>query len=261
MEYEFYIDQFFLTTLFYNYLSLYLSSIFLRVKRKYWRLLFGAALGSSWNCLLILFPVLKSALEVLVTIPFVGSLMVMIAFKIHDLKKIAAAVGALTVSAMFVGGIVSLAKQRLWLGDWEILVLIAGLYYLSERFLNNVVRTPMMGKERYPVRLFYCGQERAFQALADSGNRLHVPGTDKPVSIISRADCTGFCDRISCGFYIPYRAVGTKRGLLFATKFEKMEIQKDGEWICIRRPIVAIATEELSSDHSFSMILPEEYVR
>ena len=42
---------------------------------------------------------------------------------------------------------------------------------------------------------------------------------------------------------------------------EKTEIQKDGEWICIRRPIVAIATEELSSDHSFSMILPEEYVR
>ena len=261
MEYAFYIDQFFLTTLFYNYLSLYLSSIFLRVKRKYWRLLFGAALGSFWNCLLILFPVMPAALEVLFSILFVGSFMVMIAFKIHDLKKIAAAVGALSVSAMFVGGIVSFVKQRLWLRDWEILVLVSGLYFLSERFLNNIVRPPKLGKERYPVRLFYRGQERVFQALADSGNRLHVPGTDKPVSIISRTDCIGFCDLVSDGFYIPYRAVGTKRGLLFATRFEKMEIQKDGEWICIRRPIVAIAAEELSSDHSFSMILPEEYVR
>ena len=261
MEYEFYIDLFFLTTLFYNFLSLYLSSIFLKKIRKYRRLLFSSAAGSLWNCLLILFPIIPETFEMLLTIFLPGIIMLMIAFKICDPKKLLPASGTLLISAVIVGGIVSFLKQRLFLRDWEILVLAAGLCCLSERFLKGMFKTTKLGSKRYTVRLFYRGKIKEFLALADSGNRLKVPGTGAVVSLIAKEDCIDFCDHIGGGFYVPYRSVGIGHGILFATTFEKMEIDKDDETVCIDKPVVAFSLEGLSEDRSFSMILPEEYVR
>lgn len=114
---------------------------------------------------------------------------------------------------------------------------------------------------RYQVRLYHHGICKEFAALADSGNRLRVPETGKPVSLIAYSDCIGFCDRVHAGFYIPYRAVGTENGLLFAMMLERMEIIKDGKTIVVENPVVAVSKERLSSDDSFSVLLPEEYIR
>ena len=117
-----------------------------------------------------------------------------------------------------------------------------------------------VGTERYEVTLYFNGRQRKFTGLADSGNRLKVPESGKPVSLVSYQDCAGFCDKVSGGFFIPYRAVGTGHGLLFAITFEKMEIRKSGTCIKIENPVVAITKEPLSSSGDFNMILPEEYV-
>ena len=78
--------------------------------------------------------------------------------------------------------------------------------------------------------------------------------------MISYDDCRGFCELVYGGIFIPYRAVGTDHGLLFAITFEKMEIEKNGICKTIENPVVAITKEPLSSGGDFNMLLPEEYV-
>lgn len=261
MEYEFFIDMFFLITLLFNFLSLYLSSFFLRKTKKYWRLLCASAIGSLWNCFLILYPVFPLILEMLMTVFFMGSVMVITAFGMCDKRKLFKAVCILLFSSAIIGGVRSFLQQFFWLKDWEVIAFSGILCILTEMFMKYTMKERRLGNERYSVRLYYCGKQKEFLALADSGNRLKVPETGAPVSVISVKDCEGFCDSVSSGFYIPYRAVGTAKGLLFATTFEKMEIKKEGDLICIERPVVAISRERLSSNQSFSMLLPEEYVQ
>ena len=261
MEYEFYIDRFFLTTLFFNVLSLYLSSVFLKKKRTSWRLLCAAGIGSAWNCFLIFMPVFPMSVEMVVTVVVLGSMMVRIAFEIRGYKENFKAVGMLTMSSVLMGGILSFCRQFFWLEDWESLVLTGVGCLLAERGINYLMKAKKIGDTRYPVRLFYRGKQKMFLALADSGNRLKVPESERPVSVVTGADCLDFCETISGGFYIPYRSVGTGHGILFSTEFDKMEIKRGDEWICIERPVVAFSKEALSADGSFSMILPEEYIR
>lgn len=81
------------------------------------------------------------------------------------------------------------------------------------------------------MRLFYRGEQREFKALADSGNRLREPVSGRPVSVVYVGDLKGFCDSVDGVVYIPYRAVGTRAGLLPAVIFEKMEIVwEKGRW-------------------------------
>ncbi len=110
------------------------------------------------------------------------------------------------------------------------------------------------------MRLFYRGEQREFKALADSGNRLREPVSGKPVSVVYIGDLKGFCDSVDGVVYIPYRAVGTRAGLLPAVIFEKMEIVWEKRTVEIQRPVVAVAREPLSGDGGFTMLIPEQFV-
>ena len=152
------------------------------------------------------------------------------------------------------------AAEQFFLTGTESLIFTCVLAGVAGRFLKEYIFTKTTGDERYQVRLYYRQKIREFTALADSGNRLRVPETGKVVSVISYQDCHDFCDRVSGGFFIPYRAVGTDCGLLFAITFDKMEIEKNGMFVTIEHPAVAITREQLAAGGDFNMLLPEEYV-
>jgi len=94
--------------------------------------------------------------------------------------------------------------------------------------------------------------------MEDSGNRLVEPVTGKPVSIIAAADAKEFGSEPAGVLMIPYRAVGTKSGMLPGILFDRMEIM-DGENRSVRidRPVVAVSKEPLFFRKDFTMILPE----
>lgn len=272
MEYEFYIDLFFLTDFYLNLLSLFLSAALLRQRLCFWRLCFAAAIGSFWNCFLIVFPLLPTGVELLVTILPVGGIMLVVAFQERFaegmpqkslqrfLQRFLSAEGSFLLAAGLVNGCYSFAFQHFYLSDLESLAFTGFICLFAERFLRYRYKRGTVGEIRYLVSLYYQGKQKKFLALVDSGNRLRIPDTGKPVSLISYRDCIGFCDTVSGGFYIPYRAVGTEKGMLFTVLFEKMEIQGNGSAITIEKPAVAIVKESLSVKGDFSMILPEEYV-
>lgn len=261
MKYEFFIDLFFFTDLFFNILSLFFTGLFLRKHMIRRRILTAAAAGSFWNCLLILFPVFPRYAELFFTACGIGSLMCFLAFGSRTVTDLAKGDMSLWISSVFVGGITKFFRESFWLSDLETIALLGISCIGGGYFFQCLMRERPIGKERYHVKLSYRGACREFLALADSGNRLHVPETGKPVTLIAYGDCKGFCDRVKAGFYIPYRAVGTDHGLLFAVVLEKMEIEKDGTTLVVKNPVVAVSKERLCSDGSFSMLLPEEYIR
>ena len=94
--------------------------------------------------------------------------------------------------------------------------------------------------------------------MADSGNRLAEPVTGKPVSIIAAADVKEFLGEKAGVIMIPYRAVGTKNGMLPGVLFDRMEVlSEESGNIRIERPIVAVSKEPLFFGKDFAMILPE----
>lgn len=261
MKYEFYIDLFFFTDLFLNVLSLILVGFFLRRRLVWSRVLMAAAGGSVWNCLLIVFPIFSRYTELFITVFVIGSLMCFFTFRCRTVSELLKGDMSLLTASVFVVGIMDFLRENFWLSDLEAIALLGILCFGGGYFFRQLMQERAIGAERYHVKLYYQGACREFLALADSGNRLHVPGTGKPVSLAAYEDCKGFCDRVSAGFYIPYRAVGTDQGLLFAVVLEKMEIMKDGRTIIVENPVVAVSKERLCTDASFSMLLPEEYIR
>ncbi|MBQ5660905.1 MAG: sigma-E processing peptidase SpoIIGA, partial [Lachnospiraceae bacterium] len=80
MQYEFYIDVFFLIDFYFNLLSLFLTAACIHRTCSVVRLCLAAAAGSFWNCILILFPMIPFGAELPITITVIGGVMLMIAF-------------------------------------------------------------------------------------------------------------------------------------------------------------------------------------
>lgn len=264
VEYEFYMDLFFLINFYFNLLSLFLTAACLRRKCSGVRFGTAAAFGSFWNSILFIVPFVPIEAELPVTIIFAGGTMLVIAFRglySDGILSLLKAEGCLFLSAGLVNSMYSFSSQQFHLTDTEGLVFVGLSCALLESFIRRcVVSRGKIGDDRYQVSLYYKGKEKRFLALADSGNRLSVPASGKPVSLISYHDCKGFCEEISGGFYIPFRAVGTERGMLFAVQFDRMEVRKDGRSRIVESPAVAIVKERLEEGGSFSMIIPECFV-
>lgn len=260
MEYEFYLDLFFLWVFFLDLLSLYLASCLGRIPVRVPGFLAAAAAGSVCNCILAVFPVLPAAAELFLAAAGIGSLMSWLAFSPGTPGELLKADGLLLGAACILGGSLFSLKEIFWLTDWESLAAASGAAVLAGLFFKRALREKERGRERFLVRLFYRGGQREFKALADSGNRLREPVSGKPVSVVYAGDLKGFCDSVDGVVYIPYRAVGTRAGLLPAVIFEKMEIVWERRTVEIQRPVVAVAREPLSADGGFTMLIPEQFV-
>ena len=166
--------------------------------------------------------------------------------------------GLLVLSAGILQSGLAVLRERCFLNGWKSL-LFMGFFCAGVRFFAEaLVKRPVIGKMRYQVRLFLNGRSKEFTAMEDSGNRLVEPVTGKPVSIIAAADAKEFGSEPAGVLMIPYRAVGTKSGMLPGILFDRMEIM-DGENRSVRidRPVVAVSKEPLFFRKDFTMILPE----
>ena len=259
MEYEFYLDLFFLWVFFLDLLALYLASCLGRMPVRVPGFLAAAAAGSVCNCGLAVFPVLPAAAELFLAAAGIGSLMCWMAFSPGTPGELLKADGLLLGAACILGGSLFSLKEIFWLTDWESLAAASGAAVMAGLFFKMALREKERGRERFLVRLFYRGEQREFKALADSGNRLREPVSGKPVSVVYIGDLKGFCDSVDGVVYIPYRAVGTRAGLLPAVIFEKMEIVWEKRTVEIQRPVVAVAREPLSGAGGFPMRIPRQF--
>ena len=182
--------------------------------------------------------------------------------KIHGWKAVlfrrGKELGLLILSAGILQSGLAVLRERCFLTGWKSL-LFMGFFCTGVRFFAAaLVKRPVIGKTRYRVRIFLNGKSKEFTAMEDSGNRLVEPVTGKPVSIIAASDVKEFGSEKAGVLMIPYRAVGTRSGMLPGVIFDRMEIMdSENESVRIDRPVVAISKEPLFFGKDFTMILPE----
>ena len=166
--------------------------------------------------------------------------------------------GALVLSAGILQSGLAVLRERCFLTGWKSLMFMGFFCMGVCSFAAALVKRPVIGNTRYRVRLFLNEKSKEFTAMADSGNRLAEPVTGKPVSIIASEDAKDFLGEQVGVIMIPYRAVGTKNGMLPGVLFDRMEVLSEEHGsIRIERPIVAVSKEPLFLGKNFTMILPE----
>ncbi|MCI8454252.1 MAG: hypothetical protein HFE84_06530 [Lachnospiraceae bacterium] len=259
MEAILYLDVLFLTELYFNFLALYLSARLGRRPVRFARLLAAAALGSAAGLLSVWLSggIASFWLSALLQAFFSGSFMTAIAFSLRNPLEIMWADGLLFAASALLAGLYLSLRELFFLREWECLFCLSGVSLAVSVLLKELMKEKARGQKRYTVRLYFRGNCREFVALVDSGNRLLEPVSRKPVSVIAKRDCEGFIETVSGVLYIPFRAVGTKQGLLPGVVLDRMEVVREEGVIMIEKPIVAVTKEPLSSGGDFSLLLPE----
>jgi len=288
VEYEWYADLFFLEEAYRDVLIIWLAAVLLRRRAAVPRLLGAGIVGGLCSTGIVYLELMgrhpAGGQTVFVGIWEVGKmlvtgfLMIWIAFPgkwtIRQEKREIPAdsgdswmkifkchgkeLGTLVLSAGILQSGLAILRDRCFLTGWKSLMFL-GFFCLGVRFFAAaLVRRPMVGKTRYRVQLFLNEKSKEFTAMADSGNRLVEPVTGKPVSIIAAADAKEFLGEKVGVIMIPYRAVGTKNGMLPGVLFDRMEVMSEESGsVKIDRPVVAVSKEPLFFGKDFTMILPE----
>lgn len=267
-----YLDIYFLVNSAVNYLLLSLVRKILRLSAAQWRLVSAAACGALWACLLVFYPIRPAWAEALVTWILIGGLMILIAFGKAELPEFAKKTGVLWGVSAAAGGFLegvgksipsaSYLTGGLLPGRWSAVSLLCGMtaaYYGISACACVIWEQRRKQKDYYEVILSYRGKNITVTALLDSGNQLYEPYGHQPVHVITYAALSRLCDRVSQVIYIPFQAVGTKRGMLAGIQIDEMDIRQGGKSVgVIKKPWLAISKEPLSSNQKYEMLLHRE---
>lgn len=254
-----YLDVYFAVNFLMNYLLLAIMGSMLPAQRyRGGRLLGAAMIGTVWSIGVILLQQTESWLILILTLFFVGSLMMTAAFGRCTLAESGKRLLIFWVLSILVGGFFELVGQS-YIGRWPL-----------SSFFAAVCGTGMLGRSAVQIirswlRTQFCicevtlrhqGKEKKCMALWDTGNQLFEPYSHQPVHVVTSEVCTGLCDRITRVIYIPFSSVGTEHGVLPGIQIDEMEVSRGGKIIaCYQNPWLAISRKPLSLRHQYEMLL------
>lgn len=218
------------------------------------RVVLGSLFGSFCaSVIVVVWGVHLSGWQLLVHL-VVNPMMTLIVFRKSSwLRFLKEVLSIYVVTALFAGMIqfiyITTLQSRLFL-----------LSVFSSAFLLLGIIKSLKDKKRvqqfsYEVNLKNQGQQWMLHGFYDSGNFLMDPYVNRPVSLLDAKTAEGMNLSEMPKRMIPYLAVGSQNDFLEAVTFEKMEIMKDGEHICIERPVLAISKENLFGKRKFDLIL------
>jgi hypothetical protein len=116
----------------------------------------------------------------------------------------------------------------------------------------------LYAQEFVEVKLFFSGEQCCrVRALVDSGNSLVEPISQKPVSLVEKKAVLPYTGALLPQSFraVPFHSVGKNKGILEAYAIERMELNRAGERIVVREPIIGITTEAISANEKYQMIL------
>lgn len=269
-----YIDVLFFINFLMDFLILLIMRKVMNLKSTKLKITAAAAAGSVWACAISLWPVVPWWAERLFTMMCVSGLMIQIAFSLKGLIRILKAVGAMNLTAAALCGIFYALDTQInagyYLGElvsgnfshaisavpWLFFAL--GAYFAVKYLMLLLGETRRERNHYYHVTLHHEGKEITVTALLDTGNHLREPVTRRPVHVLTGEAGKMICGKVSSVIYIPFQAVGTKGGILPGIFMDFMDIERDGAVTRVEKPLIAIATEPLSPNGSYQMLLNED---
>ena len=161
------------------------------------------------------------------------------------------------LAATLLGG-VFIVLENIW-GQTKIslkvwIFLVVFLYIFMKKIFSKI----SVKNDFCNVVLSFTEKEQCnIRALVDSGNGLIDPISRQPVSIVEERAIAQYKEVLQREKIrvIPYHSVGNSAGILEAYFMEKMQIEKDGEKIELKNPLIAITKDVISVNEGYQMIL------
>ena len=258
MQYELYIDIFFLENFMMDFFVLMAVKQALHhpsTIRNVWR---GAFAGAFLMSMVIVAPISiagKLALSHIV----VNNTMIFAGLKIKNIRQYINSIISLYIFSFLIGGIMNCIES--FIGEYmKIGSLFFGIavcsYFIFKKILDYLERLFKLPLQYCQVELVLKERKCTVDALIDSGNNLEDYITGKPVHIITSKTLkklTSINEKQKIR-YVPYHTIQEEEGVLPVIKLDKMKIQGEKEKkVC--DPIIGISSKEEFENGRFEMIL------
>ena len=257
MEYELYIDIFFLVNFIVDISILIISSKVLKCSTTYGRICLGAMLGAFMTCITLVLPMQNAVVKFILYHGLILSTMIRAGLRIKWGRQFVRAYACIYITSVLFGGVLELLRP--FLRESSIFFGTAVFSYWAVLGIWNIVS--WLGKRRMDcceVTLYHQGKEVKVTAIVDTGNRLKDNLTGKAVSVIGRGKIQELLGDTSVEAmrFIPFHTVGMKNGVMPLISVEKMCLHQETERT-VENPLLAISTEIVSTDDYELILSPD----
>lgn len=254
MQYELYIDVFFLVNFMMDYILLMLLRKMLVCSAVHVRVILGAAAGAVLTCVIIAVPIPYALVKLLLLHGAVNVIMLKLGLCIPWGRPFLKAFFFLYAGGFLLGGIMFFLRQYVRIGSLFFILALLG-YFLAAGIWSLMEALIRYNRTHCAAELYRGDKRLCTKVLIDTGNRLRDERTGKPVSVIEpgAARTLGFSE---CGNirYISYHTIGKAKGTLPLFEIDRMCLARGREKTEVHKPLLAVCGEEMGSD-DYQMIL------
>lgn len=259
MKYELYIDVFFLTNWFMDFITLVITKGILHKRAGNLRLLLGSMIASGVSLALFLFLSSYSLYQLFIHFA-VNPLMLLFCFKIQEKKVFLEEWAVSYMVLLLLGGVM----QWLYVGVFHqrYFLFCTGVAFFLFLILNCFLEHHEKITEKiYTVKVFHEGQEVKLRGYYDSGNLLMDSFLKEPVNIVTRKEIVSILPKDIKIRLIPFSSLGAENGLVPVCTVEKMLVYQGKREIEIKPAVLGFGREELFRGRAYQMILNEKILR
>lgn len=292
-----YIDVIFFENLIMNCIILYATSIILKIKVKVIRLLISSAIGALYA--IILYISKMSIYNSLISKTILAVIMLYIAFKPQNIKKLCKEILIFYLTSFVFGGValyliyfinpkqISI-KNGMFAGENILKIIILGgiVAFIVIKISFKIIKTKMNSKDMFcDIHIQIGDKNIRTKAMLDTGNLVKEPITNTPVIIVEssllydilpkeilnnldnilKGDLTNIPEEIQEQYLpklrcIPFSSLGKQNGMLLGIRAEKLEVSKDDEVKVTKNIIVGIYEKSLTKRGEYRALIGIELV-
>ena len=288
-----YLDVVLIENLCMNYIILFATSYILKMKRRHFRIILSALLGSIYSILSYM-QIMEVYSNIFVKI-IISIVMIYIAYLPKNIKEMFKELVFFYLTSFAFGGCAFallyfikpeeiLMRNGVLIGTYPLKVAllggIIGFVILSISF--HILRTKINKRNIFcKLRINIDKKTIQVNALIDTGNMLREPITNTPVVIIEKDRLYNVLPKtilqninniiegkmpeelykeenikyISKFRVIPFKSLGKENGLLLGIKSDSLIINRDKDEILIRDAIIGISEHKLSKKEQYSALI------
>lgn len=257
--YQIYLDSYFVLNFWMNLWVLFLCKIFVHRAVSCHKIIGITFFATLIQCVILLVPMGNAYIKLILGFGMVVAGSVWLVFRPSTLKQYYRMLLSCYIAALVLGGSLQTIENLFFFDGLSFLNLIGVSALLGILFFRVAGRIKERKKRSFvQVRLIFPNEENCMvRALVDSGNSLTDPISGKAVSLVEKRALTGITGGLLPSRFrvVPFHSVGCREGLLEAYGIEKLEVEQDGEWKQIDRPVIGIINETISAKEKYQMIL------
>ncbi|MBO6145318.1 MAG: sigma-E processing peptidase SpoIIGA [Bacilli bacterium] len=212
-----YLDYIFLINYIFDFIILLSTSLILKRNIKFYRILFGALIGSI-TILELFIPMNK--LELIMYKFFISILMIIFTFNFNNIRYFFKNLYYMYLISIILGGFITFINNNFnKLNIFIYILLSITLIYI---YIKNIKELKTNYNKYYKVDIYYDNKIIKLNAFLDTGNKLIDPYKKWPVILVKEKYIK--CDKY---LYIPFNTISSK-GLLKCIKIDKIYIENIG---------------------------------